>query len=151
MKKLILILLITVGLQGQTIAVKCERGILYIPVKLNNVLKIDMMLDTGATECSVPPCIANTLIRANTLSLENTLPDKLYILADGSTITCKRFILKSLKIGNRIIYNVECSVSNTDNCPLLLGASALKKLGVIELDYKNKKMTIKNGKISKQK
>lgn len=137
MKILLPLLLLTFSLQAQTIKAKNENGVLFIPIKINNVLKIDALLDSGANENSIPPCVANTLIKTGTLLQTDLLPNKTYTLADGSTVECRRFKIKSLKIGNKTIYDVECSVSNNDNAPLLLGSSALKKLKVIKIDYLN--------------
>lgn len=147
MKKLLFTLLVTGVLQAQTINLRNDNGVFYVPVKLNGVLKIDMLLDTGACDSNIPPCVANTLIKTGTLVMADVLPNQNYTLADGTIIECKRFILKSLKIGNRTIYNIECSVSKSESSPLLLGGNALKKLKVITLDYTNKKMIIKNGKV----
>lgn len=142
MKKLILILLCTVA-QAQTIKLKQEDGVLFLPVVINKVLKIDMIMDTGASECTIPPSIANTLIKTKTLTALNILKNKTYTLADGTNIECQRFLIKSLKIGNITIYNIECSVSNSENSPLLFGKNALDKLKKVTLDFKNKKLIIK--------
>ena len=143
MKHFIPILLLTFSIQAQVIKVKNENGVLFVPVKINGVLKIEAMIDTGAAECNIPPCVANTLIRTSTLLVpEHLLSSKIYTLADGSTQECRRFMIKSLRIGNKTIYNVECSVSKNDNAPILIGGSALKKLKVIKIDYKNNIITI---------
>lgn len=142
MKHLIPILLLTFSIQAQVIKVKNENGVLFIPIKINGVLKIDAMIDTGAAECNIPPCIANTLVKTKTLVSENILPNLFYTLADGTMLECKRFLIKSLKIGNKTIYNVECSVSKSDSAPILLGGSALKKLKAIKINYKNNTVTI---------
>ena len=145
MKKFIPILLLSISIQGQVIKAKNEGGVLHVPVSVNGVLKIQMMIDTGAAECCLPPCIANTLMKTNTLIIPiHLLPNKIYSLADGSTQENRRFMIKSLKIGNETIYNVECSVSNNDNSPMLLGVSALKKLKNIRLNYKKNTVILKN-------
>lgn len=141
MKKLILIL-VTFNIYSQTINLKKDNGVFYTPVILNNIITIDMMIDTGAAECSIPPCVANTLIKTNTLIFSDILPSQNYILADGTIVTCKRFILKSLKIGNRTLYNIECSVSSSDSSGLILGSNVFKKLKFIKLNYINNTLTI---------
>lgn len=142
MKQLIPILLLTFSIQAQVIKVKNENGVLFLPIKINGVLKIDAMIDTGAAECNIPPCIANTLVKTKTLIVDHILPNLFYTLADGTTQECKRFLIKSLKIGNKTIYNVECSVSKSDSAPILIGGSALKKLKAIKIDYKNNTVTV---------
>lgn len=142
MKKLLPLLLLTFSIQAQAIKVKNENGILYTPVNINGVLKIDALIDTGAAECNITPCIASTLIKTKTLMAIHILPNLFYTLADGSTQECRRFIIKSLRVGNKTIYNVECSVSKTDSAPILLGVSALKKLKAVQIDYKNNTITL---------
>lgn len=142
MKHLIPILLLTLSIQAQVIKVKNENGVLFIPIKINGVLKIDAMIDTGAAECNLPPCVANTLLRTKTIVAEDMLPNLFYTLADGTMLECKRFLIKSLKVGNKTIYNVECSVSKTDSAPILLGGSALKKLRAVKINYKNNTVII---------
>ena len=137
MQKFIPILLFTFSIQAQTIKAKNENGVLHVPIKINSVLRVEAMIDTGAAECSLPPCIANTLIKTNTLLPKHLLPSKVYSLADGSTQECKRFTIKSLKIGNQTVHDIECSVAKSDNAPMLIGVSALKKLKNIRINYKN--------------
>ena len=54
----------------------------------------------------------------------------------------ERFILKSLKIGEKIIKNVNCSISNSLDAPMLLGQSVLSKFGKYTFDYQNKTIKI---------
>ena len=53
------------------------------------------------------------------------------------------FNLKSLKIGEIIIENIPCAVSNTVNGANLLGLSALRKLGSFEFDFNKATIKIK--------
>ena len=56
----------------------------------------------------------------------------------------ERFIIRNLKIGDFEIKDVEASISNSIEAPLLLGQSALSKLEKIQIDYKTQQFKIIN-------
>ena len=124
--------------KNSTIIKLQKAGSIYsVPVELNGVLKIDFIFDSGASDVSISPDVALTLLRTGTIKKEDWLEGAYYKFADGSTAKSKRFKLKSLKIGNKIISNVICSISNSLEAPMLLGQSVLSKFGKYTFDYKN--------------
>ena len=105
--------------------------------KLNNVLTIAFILDSGASEVSITPDVALTLIRTGTIKQEDWLEGKIYRFADGSTAKSDRFMLRNIQIGNYTIPNVSVSISNSTEAPLLLGQNVLSRLGKISIDFRN--------------
>ena len=141
---IIIALLITVDCIAQSpneIKLIKNGGVYEVPVILNNVLSINFILDSGAADVSISPDVALTLIKTKTITDNDWLPGAYYRFADGSTAKSKRFNLKSIKIGNVKLTNVTCSISNSIEAPMLLGQSALQKLGRYSIDYN--KMVIK--------
>ena len=122
--------------------VKQKGGVYEVPIELNGVLKIDFIFDSGASEVSISPDIALTLIKTGTLTEKDWLPGAYYSFADGSSAKSERFILRSVKIGDKIIYDVTCSISNSINAPILLGQSVLSKFGKYTFDNQKKKLII---------
>ncbi|MFA5619720.1 MAG: retroviral-like aspartic protease family protein [Weeksellaceae bacterium] len=122
------------------IKLKKEHDIYFVPVKLNNVLDIDFVFDSGASDVSITPEIALTLVKTGTITENDWLPGAYYKFADGTTAKSMRFNLKSVKIGNKIISNVTCSISNSLDAPMLLGQSVLSKFGKYTFDYKNNEL-----------
>ena len=118
------------------VSVKRFGGVYTLPVELNGVLKIDFIFDSGASDVSISPDIALTLIKAGTVKETDWLEGAYYKFADGSSAKSKRFKLKSLKIGNKVITNVSCSISNSLDAPMLLGQSVLSKFGKFTFDNK---------------
>lgn len=116
------------------IAVKRFGGVYTLPVELNGVLKIDFIFDSGASDVSISPDVALTLIKTGTIKEDDWLQGAYYKFADGSTAKSKRFKLKSIKIGNKIITNISCSISNSIDAPMLLGQSVLSKFGKFTFD-----------------
>ncbi len=118
------------------VPVKKEGGVYTLPVELNGVLKINFIFDSGASDVSISPDVALTLLKAGTIKETDWLQGAYYKFADGSTAKSKRFKLKSLKIGNKIITNISCSISNSLDAPMLLGQSVLSKFGKFTFDNK---------------
>ncbi|MGV1013184.1 MAG: retropepsin-like aspartic protease family protein [Flavobacterium sp.] len=124
------------------IKLKNQNGIYEVPVELNGVLKIDFIFDSGASDVSISPDIAMTLIKTGTITENDWLPGAYYSFADGSSAKSMRFKLKSVKIGDKIVYDVTCSISNSLDAPMLLGQSVLSKFGKYSFDYKTEKLEI---------
>jgi Aspartyl protease len=81
---------------------KSNSNLFEIVTEINNVLKISFILDSGASEISLTPDFALTLIRTGTISAEDWLEGANYKFADGSVAKSKRFRIKTLKIGDNI-------------------------------------------------
>jgi len=121
---------------------KHSGGTYEFPVEINGVLRINLIFDSGASEVSISPDVALTLLRTGTISDADWLPSKEFQFADGSTARSQRFVIRKLNIGGNFIYNVAASISNNLEAPLLLGQSALSKLGKIQIDYENDALII---------
>lgn len=122
--------------KSNEVKLESNGGVFEFPVVLNGVLKINVILDSGAAEVSLSPDIVTTLIKTKTIKDSDFLPGKIYSFADGSKAKSMRFNLDSLQIGTKILHNVECGIANSINAPILLGQSALQKLGKYTIDYK---------------
>jgi aspartyl protease family protein len=122
---------------------KTENGLIEVPIVLNDVLKINFIFDSGASEVSLSPDVALTLIRTGTISESDWLPSQTYSFADGSTAKSKRFLIKKLVIGNQILTNIEASISKSIEAPMLIGQNVMNKLGSITIDYENQLLIIK--------
>ena len=81
------------------------------------------------------------LHQQGTLTQEDILGTQKYQIADGSISEGTIINLRSVQIENRTFRNVKASVIHTSEAPLLLGQSALTKLGKVSIDYKNNKIT----------
>lgn len=109
--------------EGQ-VALKKESGVLLVPVKINNKITLDFVLDSGASEVSIPADVVLTLIRTGTLTAKDFTGTKTYVLADGSTVPSQTFKIRSLAVGDRSLVNVSATVSSVEGS-LLLGQSFL--------------------------
>lgn len=113
-------------------------GVYEIPVTLNGILTIPLIIDSGASVTSITPDIALTLIKAGSVAREDWLTSADYILADGTKREGQRFMLNSIMLGRYELNSVECRVDKSLRAPLLLGQSALERLGKYSIDYQKK-------------
>lgn len=121
---------------GNEIKLISVGGVYEIPVILNDVLKINVILDSGAADVSISPDVVLTLIRTGTIKNYDWLPGQVYQFADGTKSKSKRFNMGSITVGNKTFKNVTCSIAEKIDAPMLLGQSLLKKLGKYTIDYK---------------
>lgn len=118
-----------------------DGNLIYINAKLNSV-PIKFILDTGCSDIQI------TNAELYYLKHNGLISDNDYVGvcpstdANGVTKNLPIFKIKDLQIGNKEIHNVECTINDNDEAPLLIGQSILAKLGNIKIDYKNKKIII---------
>ena len=124
-------------LNAAEVALVEDHGIYKIPVRINDVLTLDFVIDSGASEVQVPADGALTLLRTGTITQDDFLPGVTYTLADGSRVKSERFILKHLKVGNVLVNQVEAGIAGIEG-QLLLGQSFLQKIDSWSLDNKRK-------------
>jgi clan AA aspartic protease (TIGR02281 family) len=148
MKKTLLILsllLIHNLLLSQTeIKMKSENGVSVIPCKVNG-LKLNFIFDTGASEVSISLTEALFMLKneyLDTIDIIGTLKyqDATGKISEGVTIN-----LKEIEIGGLKLYNVKATIIKNGKAPLLLGQSAISKLGKIEIDLTTNTLTILKG------
>lgn len=119
------------------IYLKALGGTFEVGVNIGSVIKLPFILDTGASECVIPAYVAMTLYKNGLITKADFLDDKIYSLADGSEVRCRRIVIRKLVIGKYLLKNVEFAVSPNADAPLLLGQNALKKLGNVSINYSN--------------
>jgi aspartyl protease family protein len=123
--------------KGKTI-VKMENnnGVKYIWIEING-LKLKFIFDTGASNICISSAEATVLYRQGTLHRDDILDVQYFQDATGKVSAGTRINLRTVKIGNIVIKNIEATVINNNEAPLLLGQSALEKFGKISIDNKN--------------
>jgi predicted aspartyl protease len=121
------------GSSVTSIPMKDEGGVSVIPVLINNAITLDFIVDSGASDVSIPADVVTTLMRTGTLKQSDFLGQKTYQLADGSTIPSQTFRIRSLKVGSKVIENVNGSVAPVRGT-LLLGQSFLTRFKSWSID-----------------
>jgi clan AA aspartic protease (TIGR02281 family) len=115
------------------VALKRDGDLFVVPIEINGAITLGFTVDSGASDVSVPVDVFSTLVRAGTIRESDITGEQTYILADGSKSRSLTFIIRSLKIGDKVIENVKASVAPAQGL-LLLGQSFLGRFKSWALD-----------------
>ena len=141
------ILLIWNFMYAEDIQLSNRGGVYYTPVTLNNSVRLEFVVDTGATLVSMPIDVFMTLFRTGTINKSDILRPVKSKIASGEITEGLMVNLRELKIGSQIIYNVKAFVGGI-NDSLLLGQSALRKLEPWSLNTRRKILRIRSEKLT---
>ena len=108
-------------------------GTFVVPVLVNEVITLDFVIDSGASDVSIPADVVLTLMRTGSISPTDFLGEQVYRLVDGSTLPSLTFRIKSLRVGGRLLLNVTGSVAPVQGS-LLLGQSFLSRFRSWSID-----------------
>ena len=110
-----------------------DGGVYVVPVVVNGAITLDFVVDSGASDVSIPADVVMTLMRTGTLKQSDFLGQKIYVLADGTKVPSQTFRIRSLKVGNKVLENVNGSIASV-NGSLLLGQSFLGRFKSWSID-----------------
>ena len=145
------------GFAGRVVSTVCKQkipgyiyidltkssGVYYLPVKLNGEISKNFILDSGAGDLLVSRKLGNALKNKGLISSKDFIQHKNYRDASGGINKLEVYNLRSVQVGDVIVRNVHCAISNKQNVELLLGQSVLEKLGNYEIDYNSNQLIIK--------
>lgn len=117
----------------EIVSIEPRGGAYVVPVLINGVLRVKFIVDSGAADVSIPAEVAATLQKLGTLSGDDFLGIKTYILADGSRVPSEIYKIASLKIGGRVMQNVTVRITSGKS-GALLGQSFLSRLNSWSMD-----------------
>ena len=134
-----------------TIAVplKKQSGGFVVPVLVNDALTLSFIVDSGASDVSIPEDVVTTLLRNGTVRETDFLGERTYLLADGSRRPARTLCISSMKIGDRVVENVLGHV-NTVAGPLLLGQSFLGRFSSWSIDNDKNVLILTPGSATRQ-
>ena len=117
-----------------------ENGIYKIPVEINGS-NMNFIFDTGASIISISSTEAMFLYKQGTLKEEDFIGNVNFQDATGAISEGTIIRLKTVKIGNKVLKDVEASIVHNNVAPLLFGQSALAKFGKVSIDYDRNEIT----------
>lgn len=126
----------------EKIQMKNKNGVYYIPTEVNGY-SMEFVFDTGASTVSISLAEAMLLYKNGKLQKTDILGSQYFSDANGDISEGTKIILRKIKIGNKILNNIEASVVHNLEAPLLLGQSAIKKLGKYTFDTNNNMLIFK--------
>jgi predicted aspartyl protease len=131
------------GASGETVVqLVSEGGTFRVPVAINGQLTLKFTVDSGAADVSIPADVVMTLVRTGTISDADFLGKQTYTLADGSTIPSQRFVIRSLKVGDKTLENVIGSIAPLTG-GLLLGQSFLSRFQSWSMDNQRQALVLR--------
>lgn len=139
---IIIFIFFSIPIFADTIIEMEEYGGVYrIPCTVNGA-KMKFIFDTGASNVCLSLPMAEYLYDNGYLEMSDIKGIGSSSVADGRIVDHITINLKDIKIGDQHLYNVDAVVIDGQNAPLLMGQSAIKKLGAIILD--GSKLIIQN-------
>ena len=118
-----------------------SKGVSRLTVNIGG-MKARVILDSGASDVSVSSSFESTLLEKGIIDSEDYLPSGLYMIADGSIMQAKRFVVPYIKIGDLLVKDVPCSTNTSENT-ILLGKSFLDRFKRWEINNETNKLILK--------
>lgn len=118
------------------LAMENESGVKYVWIEINGI-RLRFIFDTGASSICISPAEATVLYRQGTLTKDDIIDKEYFQDATGKISEGTKINLRTVKVGNVILKNINATVIDNVDAPLLLGQSVLENFGNIEIDNDN--------------
>lgn len=122
--------------KGTKVTMEKESGVYLVPIKVNG-LDLKFIFDTGASSISLSSAEAAVMYRQGQITDDDIIGQQQFQDATGGVSVGTIVRLKTVEIGGIVLHNVEASVVDNIQAPLLLGQTALSKFGKVTIDYNN--------------
>jgi clan AA aspartic protease (TIGR02281 family) len=111
-----------------SIPLRQRGGVYEVMATLNSEVKVYFVVDSGASEVTIPESVASLLIDNGSLTKADVLGTREYKFANGEIGSGKIVRIRSLDLNGRVLRNVRAVVLPGKSVPVLLGQSALSQL-----------------------
>jgi predicted aspartyl protease len=129
------------GMGESVVRMVPDGGTLAVPVTINNQITLRFIVDSGAADVSIPADVFMTLVRTDTITEADFLGKQTYRLADGSSLPSQLFVIRSLKVGDKVLENVTGSIAPVAGS-LLLGQSFLSRFKSWSIDNERRALVL---------
>lgn len=116
-----------------SVPLEMQGGTFVVPVTINGRINLNFTIDSGASSVVIPADVFGTLIRTGTIDDTDLTGKRTFTLADGRTETQETFHIRSLRVGDRVLHDVEASVAPAAG-EALLGQSFLRRFRSWSID-----------------
>jgi serine/threonine-protein kinase len=114
-----------------------------VPVRINGVITLPFILDSGASVLTIPADVALTLMRAGALLREDFIGKGRYQLANGTEEISHQVIIREVQVGRFVVKGVTAIVTAPEGEPLL-GQSFLSGFASWSLDNERKMLVLRD-------
>ena len=119
-------------------------GVFRVVGVVNDSHRINFILDSGSADVSISPTLFKLLMDNGTLQESDIIDVMKYRTANGGVMEGLRFRIRSIQVGDKIVYNVLGSASlDTQNSGMLLGMSFLRKFKGWAIDNATNELLLK--------
>lgn len=139
-----LLLAVSLPMQAEEIRLHKKSGVYHVPLRINDVLTRNFVLDTGAAEVVISEEVLKALKESGTLKQKNYLPRQTFLLANGARVNYPRVILDRISLGSHTVRNVPAVILKRKGA-LLLGQSFLSRLATWSLDNRRQLLIVADG------
>ena len=133
--------LVIAGTSQTVIKMRKENGVSVIPCKVNG-LPLNFIFDTGSEDVSISLTEASFMLKNGYLDSKDIVGTSNFLDANGNINEGIIINIREVEIAGIILKNVKASIVKNLKAPLLLGQSAISKLGKIQIDLESNTLTI---------
>ncbi len=116
------------------VSMRKEGGVYLVPITVNG-LNLDFIFDTGASSISLSSAEAMVMLRQGQITQDDLVGQQQFQDATGGVSVGTIVLLRTVQIGDITLENVEATIVDNIQAPLLLGQTALAKFGKVTIDY----------------
>lgn len=116
------------------VSMRKEGGVYLVPITVNG-LNLDFIFDTGASSISLSSAEAMVMLRQGQITQDDVVGQQQFQDATGGVSVGTIVLLRTVQIGEITLENVEATIVDNIQAPLLLGQTALAKFGKVTIDY----------------
>lgn len=109
------------------------NGIYTVPCKVNG-LDLNFIFDTGASSVCISLTEAQFMLKNDYIKESDIIGSSYSQIASGEIIKNTSINLRKIQIGDVTLYNINALIINKLKAPLLLGQSAIGKLGKYQIE-----------------
>ena len=119
-----------------------ENGVYKVKCEVNS-LPLHFIFDTGASSVSISMVEATFMMKNGYLTKDDVVGSQYFQDANGNVSEGTVINLRRVHLGDCDLENVKASVVRNQRAPILLGQSALSRLGKIEIDNEARVLRIR--------
>ena len=112
-----------------SIPLRQRGGVFEVMATINSEVKVFFVVDSGASYVTIPESVASLLADNGSLTKADARGKLKYRFANGEASSGTVVCLRTLDLNGHILKDVDAVVLPGDNVPVLLGQSALGRLG----------------------
>ena len=116
------------------VSMRKEGGVYLVPITVNG-LNLNFIFDTGASSICLSSAEAIVMLRQGQITQDDIVGQQQFQDATGGVSVGTIVLLSTVQIGNITLENVEATIVDNIQAPLLLGQTALAKFGKVTIDY----------------